>query len=279
MTGGGSNQEDKLILEMREELVRLARPEDLKVSLHRQGGLGEQMKLQVLIVAVVKFEDREKAEGAFALWSSYPNWSVSWITTDNMTSHSNIRASGLVQLVPHEPPGPLILRPGKQEDFGVQFPVHQTISDTKQLYPQAIRTFEEASYALLSLASNSHDGNQSLKPYTLFVGRLNSQQVTLELIKERFSPYGCIAYIRLFMRGMFGLDGVPLDSYAFIIYQHSIKDDCTARSAAVEAAINDQVNSNPFSFINISNSMEPFGLGKRSNVSRPFTFLLKLFLI
>ncbi len=53
---------------------------------------------------------------------------------------------------------------------------------------------------------------------TLYVGRLNGQQVTIASLKDRFSAYGTIAYIRLYNRGLVAFDGVPLDGHAFIRY-------------------------------------------------------------
>lgn len=49
----------------------------------------------------------------------------------------------------------------------------------------------------------------------IYVGRLASFSVSLENLKERFSPYGSITYIYLFNRGVMGLDA-PVDAFAYI---------------------------------------------------------------
>lgn len=67
----------------------------------------------------------------------------------------------------------------------------------------------------------------------IYIGRLNSRSVTTADLSTLFSQYGHIIYIRLYNRLAIGIDGVPIDSHAFVRFA-----DGTGRAA--ERAIREQ---------------------------------------
>lgn len=274
---GPSDSVESALELLRSTLAGQVPEEDFKLSL--QGGLGspaspkaeewleaqQELEQEHSVAAIVKFDDpalaREVAEG----WRRrHPEWSYTWINMDRLSLGSNVRNSGLVQLVPSPdgslylpvspftrfaspPPHPIIYSPPpappppppppplpppppppptslqQLSPLGAATPHHHH----HHLYsPFVLSTptvpfvppiHEEASYPL-------PDGTASPSPvilstwigHTLFVGRLNGQAITLAALYKHFSPHGAITYIRLYNRGAIGLDGVPLDAYAFL---------------------------------------------------------------
>lgn len=70
-----------------------------------------------------------------------------------------------------------------------------------------------------------------MHPGDIYVGRLNSQSVTLEALQSKFEPYGPIAYIRLHNRLARSVaDGVPIDAWALIRFVRGAEDASRAIS-------------------------------------------------
>lgn len=259
---GGDSPLDAALDSMRQALQEHVSDEDFKLSL--QGAheaewalLGEQASLgEPVVAAVVKFEDPIRARVAAEAWKSgHPDWILTWINMDRGAFGSNVRNSGLVQLVPgvdgslpyaattyprwSPPPGfffeattttptpgtppPNYLNNGGMASLiGGNFPgIH-----SPALTPRYAPSYEEASYgdggdiileplSLDRLTLNDPQVDDWLG-CTLFVGRLNGQSVTLPLLYEHFGVHGPLCYIRLYNRGAVGYDGVPLDAYAFL---------------------------------------------------------------
>lgn len=93
---------------MRAALVEHVSDEDFKLSLQADGDAAEHEHLgeggeppQQLIAAIVKFEEGEGARSAYEAWrNAHPTWTLTWINMDRAAMGSNVRNSGLVQLVP-----------------------------------------------------------------------------------------------------------------------------------------------------------------------------------
>lgn len=240
--------------------------EDFKLSLQTEGGYEEQV-----VAAVVKFEDPQTARTTAEEWRrARPDWELTWINMDRSACGSNVRNSGLVQLIPGSDgsvflPGytfaaatPTSSQPPRftsppPSPFFLESPP----SPVPLLSPRYTPSYEEADYndgattinylpSSSGCVSPTPEGlsddlsRMSLKGgdllegwigHTLFVGRLNGQAVTVALLREHFSPHGAICYIRLYNRGAVGYDGVPLDAYAFIRYRDV---DASGRAIEVE---------------------------------------------
>lgn len=313
----GSMTVERALEGMRKALGRWVQEGDFKLSV--QGGeeterwLGEHREAEQVVAAIVKFEAPERAKQAYSQWRmEHPEWSLFWINLDRTAVGSNVRNSGLVQLVPAPdgsvfpggvnrlspgyaflnyplsryaslsppppPPSTLFTNPSysqsqsnaqsqSQSQSTAHTPahhhahvhVHAHNSTTNggvglalysppspplpMLPPRFTPHYEEASYETSDLArelGKLHLGEEDPKRAsdeidveewlgsTLFVGRLNGQSVTLALLHSHFTPHGRILHIRLYNRGAVGLDGVPLDAYAFIRFEED---------AAVVAAI------------------------------------------
>lgn len=226
--------------------------------------------LYLVIAAVVKFEDPKTAQEAHEYWrASNKEWVLSWINMDRQSHGSNVRTSGLVQLIPSSDGsvGLPLLSPVSYSPISllngvpVTRPNHETQPDI-DLHAQVIledyqkstdavesttsvlqrlsfdeKNFQHVSYGTESaLASGSNERFEEMNSRDtygendqnwLFVGRINSRHVTLDLIREKFQTYGVINYIRLYNRGAIGPDKVPVDSYAIISYG--------GRSSVIEA--------------------------------------------
>ena len=209
--------------EMRTILKQYVADESFKLSL--QGGQDANRTLleypEHVIAAIVKFEDPDQARCAYGAWRiGNPDWTLTWINMDRTVFGSNVRNSGLVQLVPGD------------ESYRVSrfSPSLSCLTDaamhSASPMPQYSSNYEEE---MVSLSDNAGANDLLLDEHgisewlgrTLFVGRLNGQRVTLALLREHFSVHGTIRYLRLYSRGAVGYDGVPLDAYAFIRYVSS----------------------------------------------------------
>jgi hypothetical protein len=254
---------------LRRMLQSRVRDEDFKLSLQ------EEWEGQ-LVAAVVKFEDPAKARQAAEGWrEERPEWEMTWINMDRGVFGSNVRNSGLVQLVPGNdgallgysfasrfspPPSPYLFEGPP--------------SPAPLLSPRYTPSYEEADYSTPTTDTDSFSDDLNkltLQPdllegwlgHTLFAGRLNGQLVTIPLLHNLFAPHGTIHYIRLYNRGAVGLDGVPLDAYAFIRFHdpdalvsamiehgrvwlgQAIKCE-HARAAALAAVVGGPVGGSPF---------------------------------
>ena len=59
----------------------------------------------------------------------------------------------------------------------------------------------------------------------IYIGRLASLNVSIQNLKERFSAYGDISYVRLFNRGIVGLDA-PVDAFAYVGFKEEAAAQC-----------------------------------------------------
>jgi RNA recognition motif-containing protein len=188
--------------------------------------LGDAPTGENVIAAVVKFEDPDQARIAYEAWrTAHPEWTLTWINMDRSAFGSNVRNSGLVQLVPGDGGGYHVSRfspPPFVFEGGIGLggvisgsPMPVVPRYTPSYEEETVSDMEAESLSMESLTLDERDVSEWLGR-TLFVGRLNSQQVTIPLLKEHFAKHGPIRYIRLFNRGAVGYDGVPLDAYAII---------------------------------------------------------------
>lgn len=253
----GEHQTVELALEkLRLALVQRVAEEDFKLTVQSAlqptaNDVIETAPLtETFVAAIVKFEDCAKAKEAIDAWrSAHPDWSLTWINLDRTSLGSNIRNSGLVQLVPAADgslylPRPISPPPLSQSIFSS--PTWPTLFNSQMMlsgmaspfrYPA---NYEDVTYESVIEGDNGSgcggggggDGAEgieeddqcktdpkSILKYTLFVGRLNSQAITLEQLHARFVLHGSISFIRLYNRALVGLDGVPVDAYAFIRYR------------------------------------------------------------
>ena len=263
---------------MRTALGRWVSEGDFKLSVQSgeetERWLGEHREAEQVVAAIVKFESAERAQQAYVQWKKeHPEWSLFWINLDRTSIGSNVRNSGLVQLVPApdgtilptgvdrfnsgytflsyplsrhasvSPPPSLGLSNGLGNGVGYALysPPSPSPPALPMLPPRFAPHYEEASYDAAAAAATApeHSLTRDLSQLqirtdpepesssedlavqewlgnTLFVGRLNGQSVSLTLLHAHFSPHGQIVHIRLYNRGAVGLDGVPLDAYAFI---------------------------------------------------------------
>lgn len=202
------------------------------------------------LVYVVKF-DRPNEE-LVCSWSSR-RWQVQRMTDGSLADNAslNTRNSGLVHLViPENWQGNL--GNGAFSSSMHQQPAHNyyhhhyyhpmTIISTPPASPDT-PPFEElnlqASNRLASCSESSGAAHGSL-PGDIYVGRLNSRQVTTGELAERFGVHGKLAYVRLYNRLAVGVDGgkelfrihyllVPIDSHAFIRF-----NEASAAESAIE---------------------------------------------
>lgn len=87
------NYADKM-REIKRILSSLVDENQIKISLNTQEGA-------VFVTAILKFDCQSLANSVFSLLNSnYPQWQVEWLLTDRSAMGSNIRSSGLVQIVP-----------------------------------------------------------------------------------------------------------------------------------------------------------------------------------
>jgi len=256
---------EEALEEMRRVLQERVGEEEFKLSLQGgveaesvlfEGAAGEEdckLDLGQVIAAVVKFEDPQKAKSAFEVWQQgHPEWSMTWINMDRSAFGSNVRNSGLVQLVPGKdgtifvPPAvyglgnsryaspppflydfgggnvsPAPVLPTMQPRYMPSYE-EETFTDTDHLLSKQLETLSVNDISVERDEDREAVTNNDLLSNwlgcTVFVGRLNGQYVTLAQLHEKFRRYGQIGFIRLYNRGVVGFDGVPLDAYAFIKY-------------------------------------------------------------
>lgn len=223
---------------------------------------------QDIVAAIIKFESVEAARQVHdRLKEEHPEWMLTWINMDRSALGSNIRNSGLVQLVPTREGSiiiPAVTSPSLSGGFIPRYasppfaysmpdPAYSSVHASNLISPagfyplQPTATtaispvpilpgggytqicFEEEEFdcareeeSIIRKMSNfsleEEEDMQGWVGSTLFVGRLNGQAATISLLKEHFTTYGPISYIRLYNRGLIGFDGVPIDAYAFIKY-------------------------------------------------------------
>jgi len=237
--------EDELsgsMLAMRDTLLPYVHGDEQALRLTVYKGR-ESIEQGILITAILKFTESSDADRAYAeIPVLKSTWQVGWLTADR-ESATGIRQSGLVHLVPAKlgPSAyysiPLWLPPPPLPSTYYQSPTHSptsiTTSQTSAISMQSLRpqipasppAFEE----LLLLDADDSELNSLCREFedvvsiksdgaeremqerilqaTVFAGRLNSQKIGLEAVKEHFAQFGPIRYLCLFNRGALSPEG------------------------------------------------------------------------
>jgi hypothetical protein len=222
-------------------LSSLINEDQIKISLNNQDG-------SIFINAILRFDCLSLANNVFSfLHKEYPEWQVEWLLNDRSSMGSNIRSSGLVQIVPSKLhnfldiftlssfPSWTIPDPSihcfNNSGIGIATtfppsPYFWNLNDRRS-WVNPTPPFEEELYSINStslcndfeeIALNEampHE-NGSLKHLnipekvleaTLFVGRLNSRKISRDLLYEHFKSFGSIRYICLFNRNAISPEG------------------------------------------------------------------------
>jgi RNA recognition motif-containing protein len=158
---------------------------------------------------ILQFEERDTAISVFQdLQSQYGGQhQLVWLLPGHHSAHQQavVRSSGLVQLAPE---GSDLLSINANQMNG-----HGSTNDNfvaKKPAVSHLQTFEEE-FLTDTPTTPSHD---------IYIGRLCSWRVTRDLLKERFSHYGPLLFIRLFNRGVIRPDS-PVDAFAHIGFASS----------------------------------------------------------
>lgn len=149
-----------------------------------------------ILSAIVKFENISKASKTYDEWIEKKEWQIVWLNTNVSNKSTQIRNSGLVQIVP-------IIR--EQKTF---------LNGINPAFKSKFKHCES-----LKLGNDLNECYSLMDKNILFVGRLNGKMVTCQILVEYFGVWGNIIEIKLYNRNVIGIDGVVLDAYALILYE------------------------------------------------------------